>query len=156
MGVQNHNPQPENHKNSWRCATSLFWVPAMRSILLRHHLESTHQTPGQPHSTPPPRPYAVHCSTFIVFDDLVHIHTDRQFCWCFHHLRGILMNWRYWWHGFDAGAIGRTHWFELLLVPQEKIQTKLHLKKQQQNNRGGGRTQCINQPLWLTTFHAGK
>jgi hypothetical protein len=34
----------------------LFRVPMVCSILLRHHLESAHQTPGRPHSSPPPRP----------------------------------------------------------------------------------------------------
>jgi hypothetical protein len=30
----------------------LFRVPMVRSILLCHHLESAHHTPGQPHSPP--------------------------------------------------------------------------------------------------------
>jgi hypothetical protein len=40
-------------------------------------------------------------------------------------------------HRFDAGAIGRAWGLNSFSYHVKKIQTQLHLKKQQQNNMGG-------------------
>ncbi len=46
--------------------------------------------------------------------------------------------------------------FELFLVPQEKKSNTAPFKKTTKEQHGEGRTSCTNQPLWLTTLHAGK
>ena len=46
--------------------------------------------------------------------------------------------------------------FELFVVPREKNSNTAPFKKTTTEQHGGGRTSCTNQPLWLTTLHAGK